>query len=71
MATTLNSLGKSALFVHRLTQKLSFLKRVDQLAKQSAFVSPAKFVQNVWNMRSRTMSVLEFGAAYPSANAVA
>jgi hypothetical protein len=53
-------------FVRRQIQKLSFLKRVDQLAKQSAFVSHAMFVKSAWNMRSHTMSALEFGVDSPS-----
>jgi hypothetical protein len=64
----LNSLGKSAHCALRLTQKLSSLKKVDPLAKQSASAFHAMCVKNVSNMPSLTMSVSVFGAAFLSVN---
>jgi hypothetical protein len=68
MAKILNSHGKSAHSAPRPIQKLSSLKRVDQLVKQSVSASHAMFVKNVLSMRSHTMSVLEFGADSPNAS---
>ena len=55
----------------KLIQKLSSLKKVAPLAKQSAYACHAKFEQSVSSMRWHTMSALEFGAGYQSANVVA
>jgi hypothetical protein len=66
MERTLSSLGKNAHFAHRQIQKHSFLKRVAQLAKQSASAFLAMFVKNVWNMRSHMMSALESGVDSPN-----
>jgi hypothetical protein len=62
MARAWSSPGKNAHFALRQIQKLSFLKKVDQLAKLSAYVFHAMFVKSAWNMHSHTMSALEFGA---------
>jgi hypothetical protein len=68
---TWNSLGRSAHYALKLTQKRSFQKKADPLAKQSAYVFHAMFAQNVWSTHLHTMNALEFGADYQSANAVA
>jgi hypothetical protein len=68
---TWNSLGRSAHYVLRLTQKRSFQKKVDLLAKQSAYVFHAMFAQNAWSTHLHMMNASEFGADYQSANAVA
>jgi hypothetical protein len=57
--------------VHKPIQRLSFLKKVALLAKQSESVFPAMFVQSVWNMHLHMMNALEFGADYQSVNAAA
>jgi hypothetical protein len=58
-------------FAHKLIQKLFFLKKVAQLAKQSESVSHVMFVQSAWNMLLHTMNALEFGADSQNANAAA
>jgi hypothetical protein len=63
--------GKNALYAHRQIQKLSFLKKADQLAKQSESVFHVMCVHNVWNMHLHTMNVSEFGADFQNANAAA
>jgi hypothetical protein len=52
-------------------QKLSSLKRVVQLAKQSASAYLAMFVVSAWNTRSHMMSVSVFGEASPNVSVVA
>jgi hypothetical protein len=71
MERILNSPGKSALSVRRPIRKLSFLRRVALLAKQSEFAFPAMFARNAWNTRWLMMSDSVFGADYQSANVVA
>jgi hypothetical protein len=63
--------GKSVHSVLRLTQKLSSLKRVALLAKQSASANHAMFDKSVLNMPSHMMSVSVSGADFQSANVVA
>jgi hypothetical protein len=69
MARAWSSPGKNAHFARKQIQKRSSLKRVDQRVKQSEFVFHAMFVKSAWNMRSRTMSVLESGVDSPSVSA--
>jgi hypothetical protein len=58
-------------FAHKPIQKLFFLKKVAQLAKQSAYVFLVMFAQSAWNMHWHMMNALEFGADYQNVNAVA
>jgi hypothetical protein len=53
------------------TQKHFSQKKAVQLAKQSASAFHAMFALSVWNTLLHTTNVLEFGADYQSANAVA
>jgi hypothetical protein len=64
----LSSPGKSARYAPKPIPKPSSQKKVAQLAKPNASVSPAMFDQSALSMHLRTMNVLEFGAAYQSAN---
>jgi F420-0:gamma-glutamyl ligase len=66
MERTLNSPGKSVLYARKQIQKHSFLKRVAQLVKQSAYAFLAMFAKNVWNTRSHTMSALASGVDSPN-----
>jgi hypothetical protein len=52
-------------------QKLSSLKRVVQLAKQSVSAYLATFAVSAWNTRSHMMSVSAFGEASPNVSVVA
>jgi hypothetical protein len=65
----LNYRGKSAPSVHKQIRKHSFLKKADQLVKQSESVFHVMFVLNVWNTHWLTMNVSEFGADFQNANA--
>jgi hypothetical protein len=58
-------------FVHKPTQRLSFLKKVALLAKQSESVFLVMFVQSAWNMHWHMMNALEFGADFQNVNAAA
>jgi hypothetical protein len=57
--------------VRKLIQKLFSLKKVAQLAKQSAYVFPVMFVQSAWNMHWHMMNALVFGADSQNVNAAA
>jgi hypothetical protein len=55
--------------VHKQIQKLFFLKKADQLVKQSESVSHVMCDHNVWNTHLHMMNVSEFGADYQNVNA--
>ena len=55
--------GRSRLCVPRLIQKLSSLRRVDPLAKQSVFVVLVVCEMNAWSLLSSMMSASVFGVA--------
>jgi hypothetical protein len=57
--------------VHKLTQRLSFLKKAVLLAKKSESVFLVMFVQSVWNTHLHMMNVLESGAVSQNVNAAA
>jgi hypothetical protein len=69
MERILNSPGKSAHSVLKQIQKLSFLRKVALLAKQSESAFPVMFAKNVLNTPWLTMSALVFGVASPSVSA--
>jgi hypothetical protein len=71
MARIWSFLGRSAHSALRPILKLSFLRKVALLAKQSESASPAMFAKSALNTRSLTMSDLVSGAAFQSVNAVA
>jgi hypothetical protein len=61
--------GKNARSAHKQIQKHFFLKKADQLVKQSESVSHVMCVHNVWNTHWLMMNVSEFGADFQNANA--
>jgi hypothetical protein len=70
MERILNSPGKSAHYALRLIRRLSFLKRVALLAKQSASVSRVMCDKSVLNTLWHMMNASVFGAVSQNVNAV-